>query len=97
MGRRGAVRSMLIVGLEPSDSLKKGIEELTANGIQPILSIFRPLPDTELSHLCAPSMLELYDIYNQSQQICKEHGLLLGPQCVNCQNNTLALPYWMED
>lgn len=96
MGRSGAVRSMLIVGLESFDSLKKGIEELTANGIQPILSIFRPLPDTELNYLCAPSMLELYEIYIQSQQICKEHGLLLGPQCVNCQNNTLALPYWME-
>lgn len=96
MGRDGAVRSMLIVGLEPFDSLMKGVEELTVNGIQPILSIFRPLPETELNYLCAPSMLELYDIYNQCQQICKKHNLRLGPQCVNCQNNTLALPYWME-
>ena len=97
MGRTGAVRSMLIVGLEPFDSLKIGIEELSANGIQPILSVFRPLPETELENMCAPSMSELYDIYVEAQRICKSHGLLLGPQCVNCQNNTLALPYWMEN
>lgn len=96
MGRSGNVRSMVIVGLEPMSGLIKGITKLVENGIQPILSVFRPLPDTPLENSSAPSMLSLYQLYLQVQEICKKHQLLLGPECINCQNNTLALPYWME-
>lgn len=96
LGRSGNVRSMVIVGLEPHATLMEGIERLATLGIQPILSIFRPLPDTEMSDLEAPSMLYLERVYNEAQQICRKHGLFLGPECVNCQNNTLALPFWLE-
>ena len=97
LGRRGNVRTMLIVGLEPTDSLTKGIERITSRGIQPILSVFRALPQTPLENLISPSMEKLVSIYEQTQAICKKNGLFLGPKCVNCQNNTLALPYWMEE
>ena len=97
MGRRGNVRSMVIVGLEPYPSLMEGIKDLALNGIQPILSIFRPLPDTPLEDLLPPSMLYLARIYTDVQRVCRANGLYAGPDCVNCQNNTLALPAWMED
>lgn len=96
MGRTGNVRSMVIVGLEEHKSLKEGITELVKNGIQPILSIFRPLPNTELEGQNAPSMIYLAKIYREFQDICKKYALSLGPDCVNCQNNTLALPSWLE-
>ena len=96
LGRRGNVRTMVIVGLEPYKSLKKGIEDFTSFGIQPILSIFRPLPKTPMEHLQAPPMAYLVKVYNDLQSVCKQNGLLLGPDCVNCQNNTLALPAWLE-
>ena len=103
-GRRGNVRSMVIVGLEPyqsKDAKTKGfidgIREFAEAGIQPILSVFRPLPATPLSDLQAPPMLYLAKIFDEVQKICKEHGLHAGPNCVNCQNNTLALPIWLED
>ena len=97
MGRKGNVRSMLIVGLESTKSLLLGIEEIAQKGIQPILSIFRPLPNTPLEDKMCPSMLSLVDVYEKAQAICRKYNLLLGPKCVNCQNNTLALPYWLED
>lgn len=96
LGRRGNVRSMVIVGLEPMESLMAGIEEFTKNGIEPILSIFRPLPGTMLEQKEAPSMMWLADVYEKAQQVCKQHNLRLGPDCENCQNNTLALPKWVD-
>lgn len=107
-GRQGNVRSMVIVGLEPYQIKKEekeqgftdfisGIKEFAEAGIQPILSVFRPLPETPLADLQAPPMLYLVNIYNEVQRICREHGLNAGPNCVNCQNNTLALPIWLED
>lgn len=97
MGRTGNVRSMIIVGLETRETFIAGIKELAQNGIQPILSVFRPLPDTPLGEMNAPSMMQIASIYREVQDICKENGLLVGPECVNCQNNTLALPSWMEE
>ncbi|MGN1372873.1 MAG: radical SAM protein [Candidatus Coproplasma sp.] len=97
MGRKGDVRSMVIVGLEPYKSFISGIEELASNGIQPILSIFRPLPDTPLKHMQAPPMQYLVQIYNEVQRVCAKYNLFAGPECVNCQNNTLALPVWLEE
>lgn len=97
MGRTGNVRSMIIVGLEPHASFISGVKELAQNGIQPILSVFRPLPDTPMGEMNAPSMTQIASLYREVQDICKKNGLLVGPECVNCQNNTLALPSWMEE
>ena len=88
----GAVRSMLIYGLEPKSSFLKGIKKLTKLGIQPIISIFRPLPDTELEKFVAPPLMDVYDLYYRAEKICQKHELHLGPSCVFCQNNTLSLP-----
>ena len=97
LGRRGNVRSMVIVGLEPEESLLEGIRELAEGGIQPILSIFRPLPDTPMGYLNPPAMQFLFDIYGKIMDICKQSNLRVGPECVNCQNNTLALPKWLDE
>lgn len=88
----GAVRAMLIVGLEPHKSFIAGIKKLAKLGIQPIISIFRPLPDTPLENLIAPPLEYVYKLYYQVEGICNKYGLHLGPYCVYCQNNTLSLP-----
>jgi len=87
------VRTMFIVGLEPMVSLRQGVRIMIDNGIQPMLSIFRPLPETECRNLLPPSMSELYSLYNEIEAWCEEKGLHLGPTDVFCQNNTLSLPY----
>lgn len=95
MGKTGNVRSMVILGLEKDDSLLHGISELVKNGIQPILSIFRPLPETDMQDLEPPPMIYLENIFKKIIDICKPYNISTGPDCINCQNNTLSLPNWL--
>lgn len=44
---RGAISTDLLVGLEPLASAEQGLEALTAQGIVPNLTVFRPLPGAE--------------------------------------------------
>jgi hypothetical protein len=87
------VRTMFVVGLEPISSMKQGVRLMIDNRIQPMLSVFRPLPGTETEDLLPPSMSELYRLYQDLEKWCQEKGMHLGPACRYCQNNTLSLPY----
>lgn len=87
------VRTMFVAGLERTTSLKQGLRIVIDNGIQPMLSVFRPLPGTGLADALPPSLAELYELYLDVEKWCEEKGIHLGPECVFCQNNTLALPY----
>lgn len=87
------VRTMFVVGLEPITSLKQGLRLVIDNGIQPMLSVFRPLPNTPLEGALPPTMQELAALYTEIEKWCSEKGIHLGPGCNYCQNNTLSLPY----
>ena len=89
-GKNGAVRCAFIVGLEPMDSLLEGIELICRRGVAPILSVFRPIPGTELGEMIPPSDEWLYEVMEKSERICRRYGLTLGPQCPACRNNTLT-------
>ncbi|MDE7287281.1 MAG: radical SAM protein, partial [Lachnospiraceae bacterium] len=89
-GKSGNVRTALIVGLNNTDSLLEAIETLCKHGIQPMLSIFRPMENTKLYPIVPPSNEKLLDIYNHAQIICEKYGLKLGPSCDACKNNMLA-------
>lgn len=88
-----AVRSLLIVGLERQSSVFEAIETLSLEGIMPILSVFRPLPNSQLADLLPPSNDSLYKLYKQLDEICQKYNQHLGPECLACQNNTLSLPW----
>ncbi len=89
---RGAVRSALILGLEKEKSTIEGVAMLTSLGVEPILSIFRPVKGTELSYVMPLESPILYKIYKEAQSLCEQASLRLGPDCIHCQNNTLSLP-----
>ena len=98
-----SVRSLIIVGLEPYQNMIDGIRELIQNDIEPVLSIFRPLPGTPLENENAPSFDSVYRLfYTVSNMLFKEKSHLeggkgmLGPRCNCCQNNTLSLPWNMQ-
>lgn len=91
-GATGAVRSILIIGLEPLENTLKGVHELCKRGVMPILSPFRPIPGTPLSDHPTPTPELLYQSWKQSEEIAQEYGLCLGPTCVACQNNTITMP-----
>jgi hypothetical protein len=88
----GRVRSLLIVGLEPLEYTLKGVEWLCERGCQPVLSPFRPAPNTALADSPKPSVDLLYEAWKKSMEIANRYGLSLGPKCIPCQNNCLAFP-----
>ena len=91
-GNQGAVRSLMVLGLEPLSSFYQGIEWLCSLGVMPIISVFRPMDNIELRSALPPGNEELSDIFQRGTQIASRYGLILGPACSACQNNTLSLP-----
>lgn len=59
----GTVWSDLIVGLEPLDSTVAGIDALIAIGVLPVLSVFRPLDDSELRDHPMPSAEDVAPVF----------------------------------
>jgi hypothetical protein len=70
----GTVWSDLIVGLEPPESTMEGIDTLVGMGVLPVLSLFRPLDDTQLhghplptAHDVAPVFSHLFSAVRQAR------------------------------
>lgn len=89
-GKTGCVRSLLIYGFDSDDIFLDGIEQLCCLGVEPIISIFRPLENTELIIQNPPATADIITIYQESQKIAQRYSLILGPDCPQCQNNTLS-------
>jgi len=90
LGRTGAIRCSFIAGLEPMDSLLEGVEAVCRRGAAPILSVFRPVPFTEMEEAVPPSNEWLMEVARRSEEISRRYGLSLGPTCPACRNNTLT-------
>jgi hypothetical protein len=93
LGSRGAVRSLIIVGLEPVEDTLRGVEHLAAMGCWPVLSPFRPAAGIALQHLPPPTEEVLAEVLRESRTIVARHGVALGPECGACQHNTLTFPW----
>lgn len=85
-------RTAFIIGLDTDAGLREGIDLILSIGVSPILSIFRPCPGTRYANIMPPSCDYLYRLYVDVSAKCKQHGTIAGPECIFCQNNTLALP-----
>lgn len=92
-GRSGNVRTIFIVGLESRKSLLAGVEYVCKLGVSPILSLFKPIGGTPLSHLLPPSDQEILQICFSVEKLCKLYGVPLGPTCRYCEDNTLKVTY----
>lgn len=90
-GRNGNVRTAFIAGLEPIESTLKGIENVCSKGIQPMISVFRPMPGTKLENWVMPSNSALKELYNKANTICENYDQILGPSCRWCRNNMLGI------
>jgi hypothetical protein len=93
LGRNGAVRSLIIPGLEPPEATLQGVEHLASMGCEPVLSPFRPARGTALVDHVTPEPALLSDLLDGAREIVARHGISLGPQCVPCQHNTLTFPW----
>lgn len=86
-------RSIVIVGIESPEATLRGCEDLAAMGVMPILSPFRPLAGTDMAEVDGFSPELYFDVFSEAQRIALRHGVVVGPTCIPCQNNTLALPF----
>ena len=93
MGESGAVRSLIILGLEPVQSTLEGIEYLASVGVEPVLSPFRPAQGTALEAMKPIDPDSALHILSESRKLAAAHGLRLGPSCAPCQHNTLTFPW----
>ena len=91
-GDTGNVKCLLVYGLENNQSFFKGIQWLASHGIQPVISVFRPLRNTEMQNQIPANSTTLQMIYFKTLSICQPYGLYPGPECIYCQNNTLSIP-----
>ncbi len=89
-GHSGNVRSLLIYGFDSDYEFLQGIEHLCRMGVEPIISIFRPLKNTALELWNPPRTIDIFSIYDKCQEIAGRYNLILGPDCPMCQNNTLS-------
>lgn len=90
-GREGNVRTIFIVGLEPKESLLRGVEYVANLGVAPILALFRPIPGTPMENMLPPSDDEIQEIYWEANKICCRCGVEMGPKCRCCEDNTLKI------
>ncbi len=86
----GSVRSMLVVGLEPKETLYRGIEKLAKLGVSPILSPFGPSKGSLMENEIPENFEYFKEIYLSAKKICEKHNIELGPNCEYCKNNVLA-------
>lgn len=89
-GNTGCVRSLLIYGFDSDEEFLYGIENLCQMGVEPIISIFRPLKNTAFEKLNPPPTTKIISIYEKCKNIAEQYSLILGPDCPMCQNNTLS-------
>ncbi len=71
----GTVWSDLIVGLEPIESTCAGIDALTAMGVLPVLSLFRPLDETALHDHPLPDPDEVAPAYAHLYTAVRQAGI----------------------
>ena len=83
------VRSALIVGLEPTDSLIKAVEKLCDIQVIPCLSVYRTITDS--ANTLNPTNEYLKDIYNRCVEIAGKYNMFVGPKCEYCRNNMLVI------
>lgn len=89
-GDTGCVRSLLIYGFDSDERFLYGIESLCRMGVEPIISVFRPLKNTAFEKRNPPPTVDILSIYQKCKKIVDQYSLILGPDCPMCRNNTLS-------
>ena len=88
-GKECNVRSAFVVGLEPISRLLEGVEMVCKAGGSPMLSVFRPYLDCNLSWYMPLDESTLLLIYEEVKKLSEKYRVRMGPSCRYCQNNML--------
>lgn len=82
---KNKVRSLLIVGLEPLEETLKGVEKLAKIGCNPVLSPLFPYGEANFP----PNAQLFIKAKEQSEKICENYNIEMGPLCKPCSHNVL--------
>jgi hypothetical protein len=94
----GFVQSLMVFGevVESLDSTLEGVRDLAERGCLPVLSPFRPDPNTPLGKRGAlpPTMDQMKYVWEKTVEICQRvgGGVKPGPRCIPCHHNTVTFP-----
>lgn len=86
-------RSILIAGVEDLNCTFEGAMHLAQMGVMPIISPFRPLNGTVLENRRGATGSDYLDLWERLDAEAQALGIPVGPTCIACQNNTLAMPF----
>jgi hypothetical protein len=76
--RKGTVSGEIIAGVEPIEDSLRGIDYLVGVGAIPLVSIFRPLQQTEMQDFPPPRAAEMVRVFRHVYQACRAHNLPIG-------------------
>jgi hypothetical protein len=85
-------RSLIITGIEAPEFTIEGAARLASMGVMPILSSFRPLTGSFLENHKGFDYKTNWDIFLEVTKEAQKYNIPVGPTCIQCQNNVLALP-----
>ena len=69
----GAVCTHLVIGLEPLESTRQGIQTLTQQGVLPLLTFFRPVQDTDLAKQWELREADVMPLYQELFEAITQH------------------------
>ena len=93
----GRVHSVLIVGLEPTESTIAGIEYLASIGVTPTVNVFHNDRGSHYEQYDRPSFEQLLEVAQALQRVYKDYHLI--PYWKGCGRNALdfeAQQGWFE-
>lgn len=91
----GRVFSILVGGLEPHESLKKGLDFLANKGVTPVVNVFHPDPQTPLEAFPAPQPEEILRMGKALQETFSTNSFMT-PFYKDCGRNSLDNEAYMN-
>ena len=89
--RKGTVSGELIAGIEPIEDSLRGVDYLAAAGATPLVSIFRPLQQTQMQDFASPGAADMLRVFRHVYEACRTHNLPIG-LAPNFHLSVLPLP-----
>jgi hypothetical protein len=89
----GSVYSILVGGLEPLESLERGLFELAGEGVTPVVNVFHADPATPLEHHPVPSADTIRAMGRTLQEVYRQHEFA-RPFYLDCGRNSIDTEAW---
>lgn len=84
----GKVFSIFVGGLEPIDSLNRGLEFCAGRGVTPVINVFHADPETPLSDRPCPSTKDILEMGHNLQRVYSAHKVS-EPFYAGCGRNSI--------